>query len=187
MDKKQDLPFMSGEELVNEIMKDFDAHNFTVGIFKDDEFTSFMGRDDVVVIRDTNKDMQKQCLVYARVRINSDGIKYEVYVNSGILAIARKYPSWREMLEANLSHEKSHIEHGDLLRNMLSDEEAINLHKRAVPALSEARADRYACKCGYGKALLKFLRILYWGGNCFSKNDIGARIELIKRYLKKHH
>lgn len=78
-------------------------------------------------------------------------------------------------------HELGHIVHNDSELNA-SEEEA---HSRRVPVLSEARADRYACEAGYARELLSALRWKFWR-NPFAGDDISARIELIKRWMKKH-
>ena len=80
-----------------------------------------------------------------------------------------------------IMHELGHIVHNDSELNA-SEEEA---HSRRIPVLSEARADRYACENGYAKELLSALRWKFWR-NPFAGDDISARIELIKRWMKKH-
>ena len=79
-----------------------------------------------------------------------------------------------------IMHELGHIVHNDSAIN--SGEEA---HGRRIPVLSEARADRYACEAGYARELLSALRWKFWR-NPFARDDISARIELIKRWMKKH-
>ena len=80
-----------------------------------------------------------------------------------------------------IMHELGHIVHNDAELNP-EDEE---VHGRPIPVLSEARADRYACEEGYAKELLSALRWRFWR-HPFAGDDIGARIELVKRWMKKH-
>ena len=80
-----------------------------------------------------------------------------------------------------IMHELGHIVHNDAVLNA-SEEEA---HSRRIPVLSEARADRYACEAGYASELLSALRWKFWR-NPFARDDISARIELVKRWMKKH-
>lgn len=80
-----------------------------------------------------------------------------------------------------IMHELGHIVHND---SVLNPEEGEG-HDRPIPVLSEARADRYACEAGYSKELLSALRWKFWR-NPFAGDDIGARIELVKRWMKKH-
>ena len=80
-----------------------------------------------------------------------------------------------------IMHELGHIVHNDSEINA-SEEEA---HSRRIPVLSEARADRYACEAGFARELLSALRWKFWR-NPFMKSDLGARIELVKRWMKKH-
>lgn len=80
-----------------------------------------------------------------------------------------------------IMHELGHIVHND---SELNPEEG-EAHSRRVPVLSEARADRYACEAGYAQELLSALRWKFWR-NPFAGDDISARIELVKRWMKKH-
>ena len=79
-----------------------------------------------------------------------------------------------------IMHELGHIVHNDA---ELNPEEG--RHDRPIPVLSEARADRYACEAGYAKELLSALRWKFWR-NPFARDDVSARIELVKRWMKKH-
>lgn len=79
-----------------------------------------------------------------------------------------------------IMHELGHIVHND---SVLNPEE--KGHDRPIPVLSEARADRYACEAGYARELLSALRWKFWR-NPFARDDISARIKLVKRWMKKH-
>lgn len=80
-----------------------------------------------------------------------------------------------------IMHELGHIVHNDAELNPEEDD----VHARRIPVLSEARADRYACEAGYARELLSVLRWRFWN-NPFARDDISARIELVKRWMKKH-
>jgi len=80
-----------------------------------------------------------------------------------------------------IMHELGHIVHNDAELNPEEDD----VHARRIPVLSEARADRYACEAGYARELLSALRWRFWN-NPFARDDIAARIKLIKRWMKKH-
>ena len=80
-----------------------------------------------------------------------------------------------------IMHELGHIVHNDSAINASSSE----AHSRRIPVLSEARADRYAFEAGYARELLSALRWKFWR-NPFAGDDISARIEIIKRWMKTH-
>lgn len=167
-----------------------DLTRISLCLYEVEEFTKFVDLESTVVY---SMFLPECRLVPICTRARNTGSsfdpvwEYDICVMPWFAQLAKKFSYWRKMLEANLLHEKSHIMHDDFSQYKGKNKKAsIEAHRRWVPVISEARADRYVCKCGRGEDLLRWLRWNYWSWP-FMKSDLGARIELVKRYLKKHN
>ena len=148
-----------------------------------DELTKFIGLDNVTVY--------SMILPGSKMPVcsanNQMGNKVYVFIAPWLYRMYNVSKKWKRRIEAVLLHEKCHIIHDDFKQIKWDDKGAgVEKHRRWMPVLSEARADRYVCKCGMGRDLLSFMRVFYWCGDFLFKTDEGARIELIKRYLKEN-
>lgn len=151
------------------------------------EYTDFLG----LRVYSVDTPETANCGIISKIYVMEDGsVSLEhsfVLVASWMIELAGKCRWFKKCLKAALMHEQGHfLARGAMPKIIPKDASAV--HSKWLPKLFEVRADLWACRAGYAKDLLRFYRVFYW----FSKiqfwkpNDMGARIEIIKNWMKHH-
>lgn len=166
---------------------DLDVADVMYGNHLCQEYTDFLG----LRVYSVDTPETANCGIISKIYVMEDGsVSLEhsfILVASWMIELAGKCRWFKKCLKAALMHEQGHfLARGAMPRIIPEDAGAV--HSKWLPKLFEVRADLWACRAGYAKDLLRFHRVFYW----FSKiqfwkpNDMGARIEIIKNWMKHH-